>query len=357
MTDSQVTRPNEPSVPVTPTRTWPMWLALGLSVVAVAVVGLQSWQNSKQQQAVLTRYADMQALANQAKRNADDTLTLVQGLQARLVVTEERLADVALQRGQLEELIRSVSRSRDDGLIQDIDSALRLALQQAQLTGSVQPLITVLQATSQRIAKSSQPRLNAVQRAIERDLAYIHQAALLDVPGLADRLDEMMVAMDGLRPLSHAVNAVPADAVAMPTPPAFGLSSAQGWQALTAQSWAWLSHVWSEVLHSAKDLIRISDIERPEAMLISPEQVFMLQQNLKMQLLNARLGLLSRHLSVAQADIQQVQMYVSRYFDPQDPKTARLIKGLAQASDEIGRAESPKIDDTLRALSAAAEGL
>jgi uroporphyrin-3 C-methyltransferase len=39
---------------------------------------------------------------------------------------------VALQRTQLEELMQSLSRSRDETLVVDIESALRFAQQQAQ---------------------------------------------------------------------------------------------------------------------------------------------------------------------------------------------------------------------------------
>ena len=102
-------------------------------------------------------------------------------LQARLAVAEVKVSEVSLQRSQLEELMLSLSRSRDDNLVQDIDSALRLAMQQTQLTGSAQPLLSALQAADQRIDKAAQPRLNAVQRAIARDIERIQSAALTDV--------------------------------------------------------------------------------------------------------------------------------------------------------------------------------
>ena len=49
-----------------------------------------------------------------------------------------------MQRQQLDELMQSLSRSRDENLVVDIESALRLAQQQAQLTGSAEPLLAAL---------------------------------------------------------------------------------------------------------------------------------------------------------------------------------------------------------------------
>jgi uroporphyrin-3 C-methyltransferase len=44
----------------------------------------------------------------------------------------------------------------------------------------------------------------------------------------------------------------------------------------------------------ARNLVRVSRIDNPEAVLLSPEQTFFLRENLKLKLLNARLGLLAR---------------------------------------------------------------
>ena len=45
----------------------------------------------------------------------------------------------------------SVSRSRDDALVQDLEAALRLAIQQSQLTGSVQPVVTALREANEEV--------------------------------------------------------------------------------------------------------------------------------------------------------------------------------------------------------------
>ncbi len=94
---------------------------------------------------------------------------VVRDTAARLALAETRVGEVALQRSQLEELMQSLSRSRDENLVVDIEAAVRLALQQAQVTGNVQPLLAALKAGDLRIARRRAPRLAPLQRAMQHD--------------------------------------------------------------------------------------------------------------------------------------------------------------------------------------------
>jgi uroporphyrin-3 C-methyltransferase len=62
-------------------------------------------------------------LAKQAQEGMRDSA-------AKVALLEAGVAEVAMQRGQLEELIQSLSRSRDENVLVDIDAGLRVALQQ-----------------------------------------------------------------------------------------------------------------------------------------------------------------------------------------------------------------------------------
>ena len=147
-----------------------VWVTLAISGVALAL-GVVLWQRlDRIQQELVRRAAQVAEDATGARITAEQAQTLTQGLQARLAVAEVKLSEVSLQRSQLEELMLSMSRSRDDTLVLDIESGLRLASQQAELTGSVQPLVSALLAADRRIAKAAQPRLNPVQRAMARDI-------------------------------------------------------------------------------------------------------------------------------------------------------------------------------------------
>jgi uroporphyrin-3 C-methyltransferase len=345
-------------------------LVLAFAVAAVALVmSSMLWQKLGQtQQELARRSQDSAKLSTEARVLAGQTEALALELQARLSVAEVRLSEVSLQRSQLEELMLTLSRSRDDNLVQDLESALRLAQQQTQLTGSAQPLVSALQAADQRIARAAQPRLNPVQRAIARDIERIQAAALADIPTLALRLDDLARQVDEW-PVANAVGQradVAAGAVAPDAPDAaasapvepatLDAEPASGWQRVVSGWNRFWNRVWTDVTRSGRELVRVSRIDRPEAVLLAPEQAFFLRENLKLKLLNARLGLLARHMASSQADVRDVEMALRRYFDTRSPRVASALDTLAGLRRDLVDNALPRPEESLAALSAAAGG-
>ena len=115
-----------------------------LAVVGAVGSGLMWAKLSGIQEQLARQSADTGTQAVEARVTSKQAEELARETAARLSVTDAKLSEVALQRSQLEELMQSLSRSRDENLVVDIESAIRLAQQQAQLTGSVQPLLAAL---------------------------------------------------------------------------------------------------------------------------------------------------------------------------------------------------------------------
>ena len=358
---------------------WMSMLALVVAAFSLVLAGL-IWQKlGFTQQELARRSQDSTVQAVEVRTVAKQAEALTQELQARLAVAEIKLSEVTLQRSQLEELMLALSRSRDDNLVQDIESALRLGFQQTQLTGSVQPLVSALQAADQRIARAAQPRLNPVQRAIQRDIERIRGAALTDVPTLVLRVDELARQVDDW-PVQNDVGVktastisrradVAASGKAAVQPPAAKAGApdlAEPAPSLPAQetgwsrvSMAWSSfwqRVWTDVTRSGRELVRVSRIDRPEAALLAPEQAFFLRENIKLRLLNARLGLLSRQLNAVEADLKSTEAALGRYFDTTAPQVMAAQKTLGQLRTELSTVELPRPDESLAALAAAAGG-
>src|SRR5437899_212894 len=169
------------------------WALLVLALIAAALLasGLLWQKLGSIQEELARRSTDSGAQAIEARTLAREAQEGMRALSARLAILETRISEVSLQRTQLEELMQSLSRSRDENLVVDIESALRLAQQQAQLTGSAQPLLAALASADQRLSRAAQPRLNPLQRAITRDMDRIKAASLTDVPVLLLKLDEL----------------------------------------------------------------------------------------------------------------------------------------------------------------------
>ncbi len=333
-----------------------VWVALTVAGLALLASGMV-WQKLNRAQAELARQsADVAQQVQSARTLATQTETLTQELQARLGVAELRLSEVSLQRSQLEELMLSVSRSRDDSLVQDLESTLQLATQQVQLTGSVQPLISALQAADTRIGRAAQPRLNPVQRAIVRDIERIKAVALVDIPALTARFDELNRQVADV-PLANAPTAKASPKPAAPSKkPSEPVADASFWRAWADAGWATGQRWWADVVGGASQLVRVSRLDRPEAALVAPDQAYFFRENLKLTLLNARMALLSRQMETSRSDTLRVSGLVQRYCDNTSPVTQQLLASLTRLQSDMRDLVLPRPDETLAALTAAASG-
>ena len=320
------------------------WWGYVSAVVAVAALlsSVWLWQKVQSMQENLARQsAESLSLSTEAKGSAHRAQELSLETAAKLAVTDARLTEVALQRTQVEELIQSLSRSRDENLVADIDSAIRLAQQQAQLTGSVEPLMLALKTAQTRLARSAQPRLAPLQRAMARDEARIQNTPLTDTPALLLQFDELALLADDLV-VANAVGrtAVPVEVARKPQ------------EAVRD----WSLRLWAAMREEAHNLVRVSKISEPDAALLAPEQAFFLRENFKLRVLNAKLGLMSRQMASARADLVSASSMLSRFFAPEARKTQTAAALLQQVQSKMRLLEVPRVDETMAALSTAAAG-
>lgn len=336
------------AAPIPPSRVGrvsvPQALIMGLAGVSLAALVTSGflWQKLSTIQEQLARQsADAGAQSVEARAIARQAMEQAQDAAARAALFETRLSEVSLQRTQLEELMQSLSRSRDENLVVDIESSIRLAQQQAQLTGSVEPLLAALRSAEQRVTRAAQPRLSPLQRAIGRDMERIKSAAVSDTPSLLVKLDELVRLADEL---------VLANAVA----PVNATDPLRRQRLETLPTW-WQRSL-QVVLEEARSLLRVSRIEQPEAALLSPEQSFFLRENLKLKLLNARLGLLARQIDSARTDLAAASLSLNKYFSASSRKTQTAAALLQQLQGQMKNLQVPRVDETLAALATAAAG-
>ena len=327
--------------------------ALAILTIAALVSSVLLWQRVTNMQEQLARQsADSGTQAVEARTIAQQAQDVARETSARLAVTEARVGEVALQRGQLEELMQSLSRSRDENLVVDIDAGLRLAQQQAQLTGSLQPLVAALKSASQRIERAAQPRLAPVLPAMGHDLERLEHASVTDTAGLLVRIDDLVRQVDDLPLINQVAQAavMRRQAESAPTPAAAASSASESpWQST-------LRRAWEGVRDETRGLVRVSRVDHPEAMLIAPDQAFFLRENLKLKLLNARLGLLARRMDSARADVAATINALNKYFDPASRRTQGAATALQQLQSHMKTAELPQLDDSFAALATAAAG-
>ncbi|MEO8525211.1 MAG: uroporphyrinogen-III C-methyltransferase [Caldimonas sp.] len=327
-------------------------VALGFAWTATQRVRSSEHELVKRQQDSSDRVAEALLLARQAQDGMREST-------AKVALLEARLNEVAQQRGQLEDLIQSVARSRDENLVSDIESATRAAMQQAALTGSAEPLVSTLKQSDERLARSNQPRLEPVRRAIARDIDRVKAQSVADVATLSAKVDEVVRMVDELPLLSaseprrdlSAEEDPTAEAAPQPGTPASAADAMGDWlsRELARVGRFVTDNVWSQI----RSLVRITRIDQPEAMLVAPDQAFFLRENLKLRLLNVRLALMARQFGAAQADLKWAQGAIERYFDRSAKRTQTAVELLHQVGLQSRQSGVMRPDETLAALAAA----
>ncbi len=333
-----------PTAVESPARRWAPWGAVALSVLSAAALlfayttqqrvrGLEA-ELVKRQADSGTQVAEARLMARQAEQASRETA-------AKLALLEARVAETALQRTQIEELMQGLARSRDENVLADIDAALRVALQQSAITGSAEPLVATLRQADERLARFNQPRLERVRRAVAADLERVRSAGITDFTGLAIRIDDLIRQVDEL-PMLAMPHQRGAPAAGQPA----AVASAPAGADLAAR-WRQLGLVlWSE----ARSLVRVTRVDSAEAVLLAPEQALYLRENLKLRLLNARLALLSRQFEVAAADLREAQSLLDRWFDRGARRVALAGATLREVTAQSRQVVVPRPDATLAAI-------
>jgi len=331
-------------------------VALLLTAMALAVAWDSQRRIKSLERELVQRQDASQRDAAEARALARTAQDLAREASAKSALLEARVSEAAMQRSQVEELLQSVARSRDENVVADVEAAIRVALQQSAITGSADPLIATLRQADERLARYNQPRLERVRRAVQRDLERTRAQGMVDVSTLTARLDEAVRLVDDL-PLLAEARARPLTAAkpvgAAASAPASAPSAPEGWR---ARATAWWQQTLTQVGGELRSLVRVTRIDQADAVLIAPEQQYFVRENLKLRLLNARLALFARQFEIAQADLRDAQAVLDKYFDRSSKRVLAAADALRQVSQQSRQGALPRPDESLAALAAAAAG-
>jgi uroporphyrin-3 C-methyltransferase len=256
----------------------------------------------------------------------------VREAQVKLSVLENKIAESQSQQVALEALYQELSHSRDEWALAEIEQILTVASQQLQLAGNVQAALLGLQTAEGRLARSDRPQFIPLRRVLNRDIERLKAAPNLDIAGMALRLDNLIASVDTL-PLQFD------ERMQSLLKPA-GSAGANGvWERV-------LTEVWDEM----KQLVRIRNMDRPDAALLPPAQAYFLRENLQLRLLNARQALLARDPTRFRTDLETARTWMTRYYDTRAKSTAAALASLRQLSASSINVELPTIADSLAAV-------
>ena len=334
--------PAPPAARRDPARVRGWLLALALAILGLAVMAV--WLDDRNARLALRtevakRLADLDAIDQTTRANLKEAQEGLREAQSKLTLLESRLAESQSQQAALEALYRELAPSRDEWALTEIEQVLQLASQQLQLARNVPSALAALQVADSKLQRLDRPQFLPLRRALARDMDRLKAVPYVDVTGISLRLDQAIAAADNL-PL-----ALEERLPAQPTP-APAVDEA-GWR-------RFLRAVWQDI----RQLIRVENLDRPEAPLLAPQQQFFLRENLKLRLLSARFSLLFHDQQNFRADLAAADAMLRKYFDTRAPAVMTLQALLKQLQTADIAREVPDVVlslDAIRALKLARE--
>jgi uroporphyrin-3 C-methyltransferase len=242
-------------------------------------------------------------------------------------------------------LYQEFSRSREDGVLAEVEQAVALASQQLQIAGNVEAALIGLQEAEARLAIHDRGQLATLRRALVRDIEELRLLPVLDVSGLSLRLELMLERADTL-PLAFESPLPAAAAVGAEMGPADG-GGFVGWM---AGVWRFAQNVAADAWSEIRTLIRVERLDQEDPVLLAPEQNTFLRENLKMRLLTARLALMARDGRSYAADLAQARQWVERFYDLRDERVQAALGELKELEAVKVRYAPPDLSETFSAL-------
>jgi uroporphyrin-3 C-methyltransferase len=343
--------------------TQPVYLMLGAVTV---LLGVHWWTSQTQ---ISSLREELALRLQRAETNSSETKLLAKTvydgskeIQAKVAVLEGKQSEAQSQQLALEQLYQDLSKNRDEWALAEIEQVLATASQQLQLAGNVQGAIIALQNADSRLAKSEKPQFISIRRAIAKDVEKLKSLPALDLTGVALRLDSVIAQVDHIPLWSDEKVVATGLAPKAPLrvlPKSTNLNSKngakQGNEDVPENAWsmriqdAWQSF-FSEMLIEVKQLMRVRNVETPDALLLTPSQGYFARENLKLRLLNARLALLSRNEDAFRSDMIAAQDALSKYFDTRAKQAQTVQALLRQVQASNLSIEMPTLSDSLNAV-------
>ena len=328
------------------------WLALLISVIALAAVAyalLQDWRTAADEPAAFASLADVAEL----ERRSDRLDAALAALAADAAQTEhpDYAGDIeALRRDvdrQLETLASLPSRlagvessvaslagisagARETFLLAEAEYYLQIANAQLQLANNPQVAALALGMADERVTQLSDPALTDVRRAISDERAALEVMEKPDLEG----------ATLALASLARVVESLPVAGVT-PNRDEDEADDAEG---------STVDRAWGSVKGALSGLVKVTPPDQAKLALVSPDAAYFLRNNVALQLQTARLALLRGEQAIFEQTLDDAGALLDNYFDSTSSQVTGARQTIAEIRANVFTAPAPDISESLRLL-------
>jgi uncharacterized protein HemX len=264
---------------------------------------------------------------------------LVRDLQQRQALVDSRMAEAQSLYSQVEKLYRGLIQESADAVLAEAESVISLATQQLSLGTDPRAAVMALQEVDHRLVRQKDPTLAPLRKALLGDIERLKAHPVADIAGMAARIDGLITLVEQL-PLSSTVQ--PRPRVTDPNAPGRPGGFEEG---LASSGIAYLRE-------ELQKLIRVRRVDEPDSVLLAPDQAYFLRENMRLILLNARLGMLARNELQFQTDLGRAIDWLTRYYDADNRLVVGALTQLKQLRASRLGLEPPLPGESLRAVRA-----
>lgn len=312
-----------PSAPVVTKSGTGKGMAAGALVLSMLALGLSGLLVVEGQYQLKLQQLKFDQKVDAAGIDAGKTQSMLQSSLGRIDTLTSQLQNIQQQQQsqgdhitRLDNAYQQLVKSRTDWLVDEIEATLNLAAQQLIISGNVPIAVSVLEDLDNRLSRFDQPQLLPIKKAISNDLDNLKNRPYLDMASASLRLNRLETAVTSL-PLAIDNQLQPG---AVPS----------GSDTDDQNHPKWWQRMWYRSLHALRGMVEIRHIDHNDSMLMSPQQVFFVRENLRLRLMDARLALIQRSSEVYSVDLNSAEATVKQYFDGNSATIQSWLKELNQ---------------------------
>lgn len=289
------------------------------------------------------------ALQSQMGTLQSQMATLQNSLATRESKFERELADFEnLQGNQLSavkaELSESISqiqntlnRTRGDWMIADAEYLLSVANQRLNLVGDIKTSLVALQAADERLRDSGNPGVFKVREQVAREINALKDLKPVDIVGVFSRIRILEDQVEKLPVFLPHSGTVLEKAPKQETPSKTDEISG-------------VDEFLDSAIEDLKGLVVVRRSDREIKVVLQPEEVRIIRQELRLKLEMARLALLERDSGLFLQNIEEIKKWLGAHFDSGTSETRKFLTELDSLKTVGLDIEYPDISGSLKLL-------
>ena len=349
-----MTNENQPQLPVPVThppkvRLWPLWFVIVILITSLSGLAAYGWVNLKEvdqlkfQLTHMTKDDDSQSetiqqLKNQTNKQGSDLLTQSRSMSDQLATLRRQTEHNARQLAQVG------GQSRTDWLLAEAEYLMRLANQRLNMERDSAGAEAILNAANSVLAESDDPGLYIIRQQLSKDIFALQRVAKIDREGIYLQLEALIDLIDKLDQSHYQTRLNEAAPSTESTTERFEEQS----ELVTSDGE--LTQMLDKALNELKQLVIIRRLDEAVEPLLAPDQVYYLQQNLRLMIEQAELALLDRNQAMYLRSLTKAEQWINTYFSQNKDDTALLLSTLSNLKEQQINPELPDISQSLQLL-------